>query len=218
LTSVVTGAELLRSTELSDRDRSIVLDSMVADGARLQEIIDQILAVARIENRGLSYELTDVAFDDFESAIGSVHPAATTLDGPVDDPEILVRTDLKALGLVVASLVDNAITHGASTVTVACTTRHAIRPQMEVGRRPEHSIHVIVADDGPGIDVRFLPRIFEKFEKSSFSSGTGLGLYMARMIVEAIDGSLAVFTSPRGSTFQISLPTAPALQPLRSRA
>ena len=43
-------------------------------------------------------------------------------------------------------------------------------------------------------------------QKSSFSSGTGLGLYMARMIVEAIDGSLAVQTSSRGSRFQISLP------------
>jgi len=75
-----------------------------------------------------------------------------------------------------------------------------------------------VSDDGPGIDRRFLPRIFEKFEKSSFSSGTGLGLYLARMIIEAIGGSLSVQTSPAGSTFQISLPAVHVRQAVEAPA
>ncbi len=218
LTSVVTGAELLRSTELSNRDREIVLDSMVADGARLQEIIDQILAVARIENRGLSYELADVGLHDLTAAVASAHPAGTPVTTGANDPAVVVRTDLNALSLVVASLVDNAMTHGATRVTMECSTDRGIDPDLEVGRRPDHALHVIIADNGPGIDARFLPRIFEKFEKSSFSSGTGLGLYLVRMVVESIDGSLAVETSPRGTTFQISLPTVQARHPVRSQA
>jgi two-component system OmpR family sensor kinase len=63
-----------------------------------------------------------------------------------------------------------------------------------------------VEDDGPGIDPHFLPRAFEKFEKHSSSSGTGLGLYMARLMVEALDGSISVSTSPSGTTFQIAVP------------
>ncbi|HEY7470025.1 MAG TPA: HAMP domain-containing sensor histidine kinase [Acidimicrobiia bacterium] len=213
LTSVVTGAELLRSGTLSDRDRRVVLDAMVTDGARLQEIIDQILAVARIENRGLSYELTEVPLGEVCEALRSAHPASTLILPP-DGSDTFVRTDVRALGLVVASLVDNAFTHGAQNVTVECMTRSVFSPQLEVGERPEDAVFIMVSDDGPGIDIRFLPRIFEKFEKSSFSSGTGLGLYMARMIIEALEGSLSVHSSPTGSTFRIALPLVSVRQPV----
>jgi len=127
-------------------------------------------------------------------------------------PEVFVRTDVGALGLVAASLVDNALTHGADSVAVGCSTRSQIEPQLEVGDRPEEAVFITVTDDGPGIDDEFLPRVFEKFEKSSFSSGTGLGLYMARMIIEALDGSLSVQTSPAGSVFQIALPAVSVRQ------
>jgi two-component system OmpR family sensor kinase len=106
--------------------------------------------------------------------------------------------------------VDNAFTHGADAVSVGCSTRPQLEPQLEVGDRPQGAVFITVTDNGPGIDHEFLPRIFEKFEKSGFSSGTGLGLYMARMIIEALEGSLSVRTSSAGTTFQISVPGAPA--------
>jgi len=218
LTSVVTGAELLRSMDLSETDRAVVLDSMIADGARLQEIIDQILAVARIENRGMSYELTDVPIGEVRSALASAHKAAIQVASPDPHPEIRVRTDVGALGLVVGSLVDNALTHGAKEISIGCSTQSQIVPQLEVGERPVFGVFISIADDGPGIDHAFLPRIFEKFEKSSFSSGTGLGLYMARMIVEALDGSLSVQTSASGSTFEISIPVVTTRRPVEAHA
>jgi two-component system OmpR family sensor kinase len=95
-------------------------------------------------------------------------------------------------------------------VSVGCSTRPQLEPQLEVGDRPQGAVFITVTDNGPGIDHEFLPRIFEKFEKSGFSSGTGLGLYMARMIIEALEGSLSVRTSSAGTTFQISVPGAPA--------
>ena len=218
LTSIVTGAELLRSRDLAEPDRAALLDSMIDDGSRLQEIIDQILAVARIENRGLSYDLTDVPLSDLYDTLTSAHPRAVrdVLGDP--DPGVWVRTDSSALGLVVASLVDNAFTHGAQVVSVGWATRPQVDPQLEVGDQRDGAVFITVADNGPGIDQEFLPRIFEKFEKSSFSSGTGLGLYMARMIVEALDGSLSVKTSTSGTTFQISVPSAPARERVEARA
>lgn len=212
LTSVVTGAELLRSSDLSDADRAALLDAMVADGSRLQEIIDQILAVASIENRGLSYELTEVPFDDVARALALAHPAAVAEIEPDPNTAISVNTDVGALSLVVASLVDNAFTHGARAVSVGCDIQPKIDPQIEIGARPDCAIFISVSDDGPGIDHEFLPRIFEKFEKSSFSSGTGLGLYMARMIVDALEGSLSVASSAAGTTFEIAVPASPSRQ------
>lgn len=115
-------------------------------------------------------------------------------------------TDLSAVGLVVSSLADNARTHGADNVVVDYGLESGIEPMVQVGKTPHPAVHIRVADNGPGIDPNFLPRAFEKFEKSSFSSGTGLGLYMARTIVEALDGSIAIATSPHGTTFEIALP------------
>jgi signal transduction histidine kinase len=64
----------------------------------------------------------------------------------------------------------------------------------------------VIEDDGPGIDISFLPRAFEKFEKDSRSSGTGLGLYVARKMAEALDASILVSTSAAGTTFAVAVP------------
>jgi signal transduction histidine kinase len=184
---------------------------MVKDGNRLLEIIDQILAVARIENRGLSKELIEVDLSGLGQAIGAeMDPGVGPLMEGRHAPT--VRTDPKALKLVVGSLVDNAVTHGASQVTVRCGLEPMVSPNLEVGRRPDNAFFVVVSDDGPGIATDFLPRIFEKFEKSSFSSGTGLGLYMARMVIEALGGSLAVASSSDGTQFQIAIPLSPSME------
>lgn len=200
LTSVVTGAELVRGGDLGPEESKEVLDSMVANGKRLNEIIDQILAVARIENQGLSNELVAIPLPDICAVTG----AALVSSGELR--EIDVRTDVRTLSLIVSSLADNARTHGAAHVEIRCVFEQTIEPMVEIGNRPTRPVFILVADDGPGIDPEFLPRAFEKFEKNSASSGTGLGLYMVRLMVEAIDGSIAVTTSARGTTFQIALP------------
>ncbi len=117
-------------------------------------------------------------------------------------------TDPTTLGELVGSLADNAVTHGAGTVTLSSAGELPFEPMVEVGTRPSPAVHFLVADDGPGISADFLPRIFEKFEKDSFSSGTGLGLYLARIIVEALHGSLSVTTSEAGTTIAVSIPVA----------
>ena len=70
------------------------------------------------------------------------------------------------------------------------------QPAGDVGY-PELVISVVA--DGPGIDSEFLPRVFEKFEKISFSSGTGLGLYVVRLMADAIGCSVAVASGPAPS-------------------
>ena len=212
LTSLITGATLLRDDDLDDGERSHLLDAMVRDGTRLQEMIDQILAVARIENRGLSYELSEITTAELEHALAQTDAHFDTSNQPVDDTTVI--TDPSAVGLVVGSLADNARTHGADRVVVDYGLDSRIQAMVEVGERPQPALYIRVTDDGPGIDPQFLPRAFEKFEKSSFSSGTGLGLYMARTIVEALEGSIAVATSPQGTVFQIALPCIRIREPV----
>lgn len=206
LTSVVTGADLLRTTDMTESERAALIDSIAHDGNRLLEIVDQILAVARIENRGISYDLTDIPMEEICSVLCTGHAPPPGASGNED---MVVKTDLKAVKSVVAALVANAQTHGATDVSVVCSLAPSVGTAFEVGDRPPDAVFLSVIDDGPGIDPEFLPRAFEKFEKSGFTSGTGLGLYMARMVIESLNGSIAVESSPSGSKFQVALPASP---------
>ena len=204
LTSVITGARLLVDDELGPADRRQVLTAMVEDGTRLQEMIDQILAVARIENRGLSYELGEVTIPALRDALAQ---AKARVPDELDlGDELRLITDVNAVSLVINSLAENARTHGASAVSISASRERQIIPTVEEGTEPASAVYIAVSDDGPGIDPDFLPRVFQKFEKSSFSPGTGLGLYMARTIIEALEGSIAVASSSAGTTFEIALP------------
>ena len=144
LTSVVTGAELMNSGKLTPRDAAQVLRAMVADGHRLQEIIDQILAVARIENKGLSYELRPTPIRDVCEAVTDAHP--NVRPGPSHGPHdgTHVTTDLGTLSIVVASLADNALTHGADEVTISCRDESSVVPMVAVGATPDSATFITI--------------------------------------------------------------------------
>jgi signal transduction histidine kinase len=66
-------------------------------------------------------------------------------------------------------------------------------------------LHVV--DEGPGIPPEFQARVFDRFAKGPDSAGLGLGLYLARRIAEAHNGTLTVESGPgRGSRFTLALP------------
>ncbi len=210
LASVVTGAELLQVDDgLTKEDRARLVDDMVADGNRLHGMISQMLAVARIENRGFEFDLRRVPLLQLCSDIEAAHPKLT-VDHLGTPDEVLatvaVRTDPQTVAQLVASLADNALTHGASTVRLECSVDLGFEPLLASGVSPEEAVYFTVIDDGPGIDPEFLPRIFEKFEKKSFSSGTGLGLYLADLMVNALEGSLSVTTSTSGTCIAVAVP------------
>lgn len=209
LTSVVTGAELLMMSDHDSVDRDEILEALVHDGRRLQSMIDQLLAVARVENRGLSFSPQRVPFSEVCEAVAISHAKvisshASDCHGDGDEP--VVMTDLQTLRNLCSSLADNAFTHGARNVRIHCSTAEIHESLITVGSPPDPAIYISVSDDGPGIREEFLPRAFEKFEKDSRSSGTGLGLYMAKLMTEAMSASLMVWTSSEGTTFTIALP------------
>jgi signal transduction histidine kinase len=207
LTSVVTGAQLLQSAEVGDIEKAILLDSIVEDGRRLLEIIDRILAVARLENRGVGADTDLTTTSELANSLEATEWDEQELRG------LLIPADVGTVKLIVDFLVDNAQTHGAADASLHVTAASRIDPQVQVGTVPAPAIYVSVSDDGPGIDLDFLPRVFEKFEKSSIMSGTGLGLYMARVIVEAMQGSIGVETSESGTTFEVALPAVASRKP-----
>jgi signal transduction histidine kinase len=173
LTSVITGARVL-AEELAHGPETEIVDAMVRDGDRLEQMIDQILAVARIENRGLASVVTDLdaptVWREVSANLPPSVPTAVRCDLDIER----LATDATTLGQLVRSLVDNAFTHGAAAVSVTIGDQAPISPDTSTGALVRDGLFIDVIDDGPGIDPDFLPRVFEKFEKHGFSSGTGL--------------------------------------------
>jgi signal transduction histidine kinase len=96
---------------------------------------------------------------------------------------------------VIATLLDNALVHGAGTVTIRTS-------------RTRRSVVVEVRDEGSGVPSELAPRIFERSVSGS-PGGTGLGLALARTIAAA-DGGQVVLVRPRPAVFALFLPHATA--------
>jgi anti-sigma regulatory factor (Ser/Thr protein kinase) len=113
-----------------------------------------------------------------------------------------IRGDATALERVLSNLIDNAIKYcpeGAAIVVAA----------EDVGGK----LRVTVSDDGPGIEARHLPRLFERFYRcdpgrSRAMGGTGLGLSIVKHLVEAMGGTVQVKSTPgQGAKFSFTVRT-----------
>jgi signal transduction histidine kinase len=115
-----------------------------------------------------------------------------------------VRGDADRLQQALGNLLDNAVRHTPSGGNVRVTA------VLE-----KETVHVTVADSGPGIPADDLPYIFERFwrgdkSRSRYSGGSGLGLSIARQIASLHGGTLQVVSPPgSGAIFTLSLPVAP---------
>jgi signal transduction histidine kinase len=117
----------------------------------------------------------------------------------VPETPVRVSVDVERLGRVLRNLLGNANKYGPDGGRVAVSL------ESEPG-----GVHLTVADDGPGIPAALHERIFERFYRASGGSsqmGSGLGLPIARALVELHGGRVWVDSQPgQGSTFHVRLP------------
>ncbi len=186
-------------------DRSVVRESLTVieeEADRLSKLIDDLLDASRLQAGGLNISRTDVSLpaiaarvaERFSKQSGN-HNIVT--DFPENFPVVL--GDDRRLEQVIANLVSNAL-------------KYAPKGEIRISGtlRPSQVI-VCVSDQGPGIDPRDLPHIFDRFYRSDTAvkqtKGAGLGLYLARAIVEAHGGRIWADPKPdSGARICISLP------------
>ena len=118
-------------------------------------------------------------------------------DAAASQPILGSRGELRQ---VIANLVANAVDvlPGGGSIRVVTTDSNG-------------GVQIRVSDNGPGIPAQNLARIFEPFFTTKAELGTGLGLWVSRQIVEKHGGTIAVESSPGGTCFTISLPSATQL-------
>jgi len=184
----------------SDREEEELLDMIISNAKRLLLLEENILDVSRLENKILkiSKEQCDLA----EIISNAIHDAENQIDKNMvelryipTESKTLLYADRAKLIQVVSNLLNNAIKvtkSGVITVNLEKDDNQAI---------------VSVKDTGPGIDPAVESKLFMKFVTSS-SSGTGLGLFISKSIVEAHGGTISAFnnTNGNGATFTFTLP------------
>jgi len=172
-------------------------------GERMNRLIQDLLSVTTIEAGRLSIAPKKTAVIDLlREAAEMLEPTARekaiTLTVSAADDLPSVRADSARLLQVFANLVGNAVkfTPSGGAITIAAT-------------RGDGRIECSVADNGPGIPAAQIPRLFGKFwqAKRGDGRGVGLGLAIARGIVEAHGGTIAVESEEgRGTVFSFGLP------------
>lgn len=211
LTSIQGYVETLRTEDLGTELRNQFLEVIQKNAHRLQSIVDDLLDLSRIESGGWTPEI-----EDFDPAT----IIADTWDGLarrgrergisyIREPGVSqVRADPSALRHILVNLFDNAIRHTDEGGTISV----AVRPAANGDRS---MVRIEVTDDGTGIPIEDLPRIFERFyradpARSRAEGGTGLGLSIVKHLAESMDGDVAAESElGKGTTIRISLPAAP---------
>ncbi len=213
LASIVASAGSLRQTDVhwTDAERESFLSDIEHEARRLSRIVSNLLDLSRMESGTLHPERSwyDLAalIDD---VVGRLRPVTEEHRLEVHVPEDLppISLDYVEIDQVLSNLIENAARHTlpgtAITVSAAIEGGQAI---------------VEVQDDGPGVPKEALDRVFEPFFRGSSGGaprGTGLGLAVARGLVEAHGGQISVRNRPEGgAVFRFTLPIE---QPARPRA
>ena len=206
LTAILGSLELLVRRAQHDSDPARLAESavMAYDAARkLQRLVNDLVDVSRLTNGKLRLaiepiDLTAVTREAMEMAHATAGEYPLRLDGA--NGPLMVRGDSTRLRQVLLNLLDNAFTH-------------APEAPVEVHvRREDGAAEVRVTDQGPGIEPEALPYLFKRFYQAADAglpptAGMGLGLYIAREIVEGLGGEITVRSVVgEGTAFTVRMP------------
>ncbi|HEY8283803.1 MAG TPA: GAF domain-containing protein, partial [Chloroflexota bacterium] len=193
-------------TRLDDERRHHYLDRIHGASKRLQRLVQDLLFVSRVEGGSLPLSIRSVQLADLiEPSISEIQQKyrgqVVLVDVPAELPQVLADADRAQQ--VLLSLMDNGVKYSpeGQEILVRCLAL------------PE-AVQVTVIDHGPGIREQDMPRLFTRFGKidqviRAGHVGTGLGLFIARQLVEQMNGVIEVRSVVgQGSEFSFTIPRA----------
>lgn len=174
------------------------------DSMWLTGLVENLLAVSKIEEGGLHLNITSEVMEDvIAEALKHIDRRASEHTITVIEPKelLLAKMDARLVVQVLINLLDNAIKHTPPGSEIFISTE-----------RSEQQIFVKVSDNGEGIDNREKPFIFDKFHSGANSiadsrRSLGLGLFLCRSIITTLGGTIFVEDNvPHGAVFTFTLP------------
>jgi len=202
LTSVTFRAQLLRKS-LAARgftDECEALDSLITSANRMAVLLSDLLETTKLESGRIELHELTVDLGEWAAGAARLAPAAKRdrIEVRIEPEPIRVLADANRLDRVLENLLSNALKFSGE------------QPVSVVVRRREGEALITVSDKGVGVAADELPKLFERFyraESAGQVKGTGLGLYNARLIVEAHRGRIwAESEIGRGTEVHVALP------------
>jgi signal transduction histidine kinase len=178
-----------------------MLSTIDWDADRMNRLLKDLLDFSRLEAGRLELKRQEVDVATLATTVAErvdMDAKHHTIKASFPSPFPVVFADPAKIEQVVVNLVENAVKHGDPG------------PILVTGEADDHQITVRVRDSGPGIDAAHVPYIFTKFYRRGgdrHASGTGLGLYICKGIIEAHGGDIAVeHSDAAGTVFAFTLP------------
>jgi signal transduction histidine kinase len=211
LTAIRGNLDLVKRYGMDDTS----LDAMQSETARMSRMVDDLLLLARADYGNLTIEMSEI---DLDTVVGEVFKEARIL---AKDRNLLIRIhqiepvrlngNADRLKQLLLNLIGNAIKFTPDGGQIGLSLRHAGRDAI-----------LQVTDTGIGIEAEDLTHIFDRFYQADTSrtrithtGGAGLGLSIAKWIVEAHGGTIEVKSTPNVQTvFTVRLPMEPQTFPL----
>lgn len=172
------------------------LQAILDETERLDRVVGRLLDASRIQVGAVHVFFTSVGLDEvISSALSGLGARSSHVVVDVPDDLPPVQTDPALLERVVANLIENALTWSPP--------EHPVRVSAgEVSGR----VDLRIIDRGPGIDAEQIETLYQPFQRfgdSSNKSGVGLGLAVARGLLEATDNELLIEDTPGGGTTMV---------------
>ncbi len=216
MNAVLGWARVLRSTGADRATHDRGLESIERNARAQARLIEDLLEISRIVTGKLRLRVQEVDLSAIvDTAIDIVRPAALAkrlqLTAQIDVRPAMTRGDADRLQQVIWNLLSNAVkfTQPEGTITVTL--------------QQQGGYLLSVRDNGPGIESKFLPHVFDAFRQADGSAtrehgGLGLGLAIARQLVELHGGTIQASSGgpDRGATFAVFLPSVVAARPATS--
>jgi signal transduction histidine kinase len=204
------------SSEIKDSKKHQLLGVISRNAKRLQRLAEDILDVSRIESHNLSLNKEQVNINDIIQNV--IEDYKNRMERKNNDDKnseieilfepkkdvILVKADKGRLTQVISNLLDNSV-----KFTKPGRTEKEVEKKMVniISEKKDDQVKVTVKDTGMGIDPEIMPKLFSRFASTSFS-GTGLGLYISKSIIEAHGGEISAQNNSEGNgaTFSFTIP------------
>jgi two-component system, OmpR family, sensor histidine kinase VicK len=208
-------SEVLQS-KIKDTKQIQLLDAIIRNAKRLQQLTEDILVVSKIESQSLNlhkqqFNINDIisnVVQDYTKQIEKGNNSNSNVNlsykPTTADDKLVVDVDKARIVQVISNILGNAV-----KFTKGKGSRITITTEM----KQNQEVIIKIKDTGTGIDQEILPRLFSKFASKSYQ-GTGLGLYISKSIIEAHGGRMWAENNnnnniggEKGATFYFTLPT-----------
>lgn len=190
-------SEIAQSSEMSEEERSELLDLVAGQAAEMSNLVEDLLVAARADVGTVPVENRRV--DLMTELRATLEGLGMTVGMPSQPPPEVIA-DPRRVRQILRNLLTNASRYGGPNRRI---TAGALRD----------SVWLEMRDDGEGIPDEEARRIFEPYVTSGGGGGVGLGLSVARQLAELMGGSLDYERSAGESVFRLQLPLADAREP-----